>query len=429
MRIKLLWCFVALFCASDVTGRDYLDTFGGRGWSPDGQWLAINPVNQNELFFIPAQTGRSYMLRPLVDLDLDTRGVFSSAPSKKQASSDPVSLAQAVPSPGLGKLEMVEWAPDSRTAAYQVDRKTRAVFSVVEGAVTSRIDATKPLPWNSADDLRLAFELVAGSGDRAARYWLRILRTDGKIVKEVSFGNPREIRQMSLLRFGEAAFLSPNKQFLLYPRLTEKGWQLMQDPITGDAPARALTGPTVDPPVEWKLTKDCRYLAVAEDTYTLTVGELADWAKAEKVPLGNLSVTMNWSPDGRFLACSDKQQLYLLIRDNSEGRLVKDFVMVSDICAPQFWGWRGARLYFGDARTDPTNVFCIDTDKPNLKPQAIVKARNWHSAPREISISPDGKTMVCLVFEFDSEGRSMPQLWKVAVRPDAQWELMYSFRP
>jgi len=109
---------------------------------------------------------------------------------------------------------------------------------------------------------------------------------------------------------------------------------------------------------------------------------------------------MSWSSDGRFLACNDKQVLYLLVRGDNEARLAR----VSDFCATQFWGWRGTKLYFGDGRSDALDVYVVDPEKRNLKPVQVVKARHWHSAPRELSISPDGKTLVCLVFELDSEG-------------------------
>jgi hypothetical protein len=128
------------------------------------------------------------------------------------------------------------------------------------------------------------------------------------------------------------------------------------------------------------------------------------------------------------VACNDKNQLLLLTRGSDKDKGGSDLFMITDSCSPRFWGWRGSRLYFGDSRSDPTNLYYVDAERPGLRPVQIVKARDWQSAPREISVSPDGKRMVCLVVEFDGEGRPLPQLWQIALQPGAQWQLVYSFK-
>ena len=415
-----------LLIATSVHARDYLDSLNGRGWSPDGTWVAFNPVGQNELFFLAPKSGKSYLLKPVGDVNFDTSDMFSAAAATSNRSTEAATVT--VPAPGKSKLEPTEWAPDSRSVAYTIDRKTRGVFVLYTHTVTNRAAITQLLPWQSERDLRVAFELVAGAKDREARYWLRVVRPDGKVVKEVSFDNPKEIQQMGLLRFTEASFLSPNKQSLLYPKFSDKGWQLIYDPVASAEPAHPLTEPCGDSPLEWKLSPDSRYLAVAESTYYLAVGAVDDWPHAEKVPLTNLSMTIAWSADSRYLACNAREQLYLLVRNNEGDRIVADFFLVSDFCSPTFWGWRGTKLFFGDVRSGSTSIYVVDTDRPRAAEQ-IVKPREWTSAPRERTIAPDGSMFLCLMMEQNPEGQLSPQVWKIDLRPGAEWQKIYTFKP
>lgn len=428
MKTTLKWLILAgaLCLGVPAHARDYLDSLNGRGWSPDSKWIAFNPVGQNELFFLAPKSGKSYLLKPVGDVMFDTSNMFSANAAATNRSAEASTVT--VPAPGKSKLEPTEWSPDSESVAYGIDRKTRGIFVLYTQSVTNRVASTELLPWQSERDLRVAFELVAGMKDRGARYWLRVVRPDGKVVKEVSFENPKEIRQMGLLRFTEASFLSPDKQFLLYPKLGEKGWQLLYDPVGSATGPRALTEPYADPPLEWKLSPDSRYLAVAESSYSLAVGAVDDWPHAEKLPLTNLSMTLAWSPDSRYLACNAREQLYLLVRNNNGERVVSDFFLVSDFCSPTFWGWRGTKLFFGDIRSGSTSIYLVDTERPRAAEQ-IVKPREWKSAPRERSISPDGSMFVCLMMEQNSEGQLSPQVWKIDLRPGADWQKIYTFKP
>jgi hypothetical protein len=429
LAAKIVFTLAIGVSSATALANGELDTFSNQAWSPDSTWLAFNPIDRSELFFTSFKAPLHLLLRPMGDISLDLHGIVSPNAPTAEVLRRTGKDARTVPSPGRSKLSLLEWSRDSKAVAYQIDRNTRGIFSVSDASVTQRLSKADALPWWKHDDLRITFELVGATKDRAPGYWIRAVRPDGTVVKQVAFENSREIRQLTVLRFRNVSFLSPNNRFLLYPRFGEKGWQLILDPIQGDSVPRALTDPSSTPPYEWKLTNDARYLAVAESEYTLKVGDIDDWANAQKVPLANLAVTISWSVDGRFLACNDKQLLFLLTRAGDKDGALGDLLMVTDSCSPRFWGWRGTRLYFGDARTDPTNLFYVDAERPGLRPIQIVKARDWQSAPREISVSPDGSRMVCLVIEFDSEGRALPQLWQIALQPGAQWELVYSFKP
>ena len=85
------------------------------------------------------------------------------------------------------------------------------------------------------------------------------------------------------------------------------------------------------------------------------------------------------------------------------------------------------QLIFGDAKTDAPNLCTIDAES-HSQPAQIVQARAWGSAPREISLSPDGNQMACLVSEFDSEGRPELRLWVIELKTGSKWELLYAFR-
>lgn len=101
-------------------------------------------------------------------------------------------------------------------------------------------------------------------------------------------------------------------------------------------------------------------------------------------------------------------------RDGDKPRLI------AENCSPAFWGWRGSRLYFGDRRTDLTNLSRVDTEHLGPPEQVTARARQWETATREVSLSPDGQRLVCLVAEIDYPGRAVWQLWQCAVQTNAE---------
>jgi hypothetical protein len=400
--------------ATACPARDFLDGYNGKGWSPDNHWLAFNPIGENSLFFLSPHDGKSYLLKPVGDAFVDRRNTFSGE-SPARAGRRLATATIIVSSPGQSKLEIVDWSPNVNAVAYSLDRKTRGVFSLLEQAVTSRISASEPLPWESKSDVRVVFETTT------ARCSLRIAQPGGKIVKEVTFEEPKEIRQMSLLRFSDVSFLSPDKQFLLYPRFKDSGWQLFRESVAGDGPPRALTEPAPDPPLEWKLSPDSRSLAVVESPTRLQVGAVDDWAHAQNISLSNLWLTVAWSPDSRYLAGNAKELLYMLAPGTN------DLALVSDFCSPIYWGWRGTRLFFNDVRAHSTSLWGVDVER-SRKPEQIVKPREWQSAPHDRTISPDGTMFVCLMMEQDPEGQLSPQVWKIDLNPNAEWQKLYTFK-
>lgn len=389
-----------------------LDTFPVRGWSPNGDWLAFNWPDQNDLFFISMSTGRSYSLKPVGSDELDVAGVVSPGAPTEQALQRGQWALHVVPSPGQSKLTLVEWSPDSRMAAYLSDRDTVRIFSVEQGAIIGKARRGSAYPWTRVDELR--FDLGLRRDNVCTNcYSIRLLRPDNSTAKEIVFTDPRETRQMSVVRYRQADVLSHNHQFLVYPRATADGWVLMREPVAGaTAPPKPLGPARLHAPYEWRLSADDRWLAVA-DNDALQVGPIDDWSKARSLSLRFLSITLAWSPDGRYIAYNDKQNLHVLGRDSMESRLV------SKSCAARFWGWRGTALLFGDARTDVTNVFAYDPDEAR-EPEQLIKARRWDTAPRLATLSPHGARLACVVTKFDSEGRPVPQLWQY-VLPQGDW--------
>jgi len=420
------WLFLLFVCSSlwwpggVVAAQDRrVDRLGGSSWSPNSEWLAINWPERPDLFIISLKTGRSFTLWPAGDLEPERGQVFASASTA--GSSDLRHTSWIVASPGEDKLTPLEWSSDSVNLTYQVDSKTNAIFSVLDQNVTNRLRATEVPPWSNSNDLRATLQLVVPTKERPERYRMRIEKLDGAVVKEIAFSDARELRLVEAARYHDTSFLSADRKFVLYPRVTSDGWQIVREPLDGSAPPQAVTKPDLREPYQWQLSGDDRYLAVIEGD-ALIVGALDDWAHTKTIPLPHDSVTVSWSPDGRFLGLLDRQSLYVLLRDGDELKLV------TENCAQRFWGWRGSRLFFGDPSTDLTNVSCVDAEH-FAPPTRILKARKWETATRGVWLSPDGTQLACLVAEIDYRGLAVWQLWESAVQTNAQWQLMYELKP
>jgi hypothetical protein len=450
-RLKLVLLAATLWAFMDghALARDYLLGMGLLTWSPDSKWLVVPDPVGNELLLVQVQTGRSYRLKPVGDLELGSESVFTDKPSAEKPQFEQPRESRVIPVFGTGKLRAIEWWPDSAHLVYQSEGKRRAVYSLLEEKTVQRLGPTDPLPWRRADDLQLAYEYRPAVTNQAARYWIRVQKPDGAVVKQVVFEDPREVLQVGVFRYREPSVLSNDKTFLLYPRLAPKGWQLMRDALAADAKALPITEPSANAPYAWALTGDDRWLAVADEN-ALTVGQIEQWNQAHKIPLDKLDVALAWSPDGRFLAYNDKDQLFLLQRGSDAPTRVSNF------CAPRFWGWRGLRLYFGDARTSPANLYYIEPAKPTNAVQ-VVKSKLWETAPRDLSISSDGRILACQVADLDWAGRPISQLWiypllrsaevesaktnldvgfvisqpiaPSTVETNVEWRLLYTFAP
>ena len=420
----------AFWLAIDVAAQgDGTDRLGGSSWSPDGEWLAFNWPERPELFVISPKSGASFLLRPAGDIQLEGGQVFSAQAETGQA--DARRTTRVVAGPGRDKLTLLEWSPDSTRIAYRAGGGTSAVFSVLEGAVTRRIAASDVLPWHKPDELRVIFELISPGPDRPARYSMRVEKLDGASVRQLAFEEAREVRCIATVRYHDTSFLSGNHQFILYPRVTTNGWGILRESLAdGATAAQPVTKPSPHEPYQWQLSSDDRFLALVEGD-ALAVGALDDWGHAKTVSLPHDSVTVRWSPDGRFLAFLDERALYLLAptsrsgqaRDGDRPRLV------TENASQRFWGWRGSRLYFGDPRTDLTNLSCVDADHLAPPTQVTTKAARWGTATREVKLSPDGTQLVCLVVEIDYMGRILWQLWQTAVHTNTEWQLMYELKP
>lgn len=426
------WLILLAF-AMPVFAHDTLDSTRGRGWSPTGTWLAFNPVNQDNLFIVNLGGHRNFLLKPIGQVALDSANVISLGPKKTTTVSPDPSAADTVTlkigSPGRGKLEALEWSPTGEALCYSVDRKTRAVFSVVEQTVTTTYASTNALPWLAPAERRVAFEFERSSTNRPAQYWLRVVHPDNSIVKELVFQDPRVVQRLSLLRTTGSTFLAPDQETLIYPIFASNGWRLVTQPVTGNLEPRPLTEITGGAPYEWHLNPDGKTLAVVEGPMAIRIGPITDWAKAERISFSNLTMSVEWSPDGRYLAASDRQNLYVIEFDTKAGKVAGDLKRVSTACNGQFWGWRGSRLIYNESQGHPADLSVIDFATPDLNPQTVVKAKAWRSAPTIRTIAPDGKTFVCLVMEIDGERRVAHELWKIKIEPDAEWMLVHRWIP
>jgi hypothetical protein len=437
-RSTRLAAWLVLLLAPGATARaDSTDRLGGSSWSPDGRWLAFNWPERPELFVISPKSGASFMLRPAGEIQLEGGQVFSAQAQSGQA--DLRRTTRLVASPGRDKLTFLEWSPDSASVAYQAWAGTNALFSVLEGTVSRRMAASDVLPWRKADELRVIFELINAGPDRPTRYSMRVEKLNGAIVKQIAFEDAREIRCIAAVRYHDTSFLSANRQFILYPRVTTNGWQILRESLAGGASApQPITKPDPHEPYQWQLSSDDRFLALVQGD-TLTIGALDDWGRTKTISLPHDSVTVRWSPDGRFLAFLDGRALYVLApildlesdsrRGSGPARDGDQPKLVTENCSQRFWGWRGSRLYFGDPRTDLTNLSCVDADHLGPPAQVTTRSTRWGSATREVKLSPDGTQLVCLVVEIDYMGRALWQLWQTAVQTNAEWQLLYELKP
>jgi len=400
-----------LASVAGARGNGRLNTFPGGGWSPNGEWIALNIPERKELYIVSAKSGYTFLLMP-VGMKMEMTGVFSSAapttmtnkPAENptSASETPVRPTRQIPSAGTGRLAPLEWAPDSRLLAYTIERERRGVFQLSDDSVHD-VPAAKPLPWAPPHRLDITFDYGHGSETNSERYVVRARRQDGSPGKEVLFETPAEMAQIGVTR-RRAHFASPTGEFFLYPRQTGDGWRLMREPMDKTGVPAPVTMPAANPPYDWRFSADGRYLAVA-DAEWLTYGAMDAWAEAQRVPVKGMLAVAQWSPDARFLAFSDKQSLHVVARESNTPTRVSTF------CSPRFWGWRGTRLYFGDAQTNPSAIYYVEAH--NLtNVQQIVKAGNWQTAPREIGFSPDGRQVACLVANFDGSGRQFWQVWR-----------------
>ena len=419
------WLFLLGICAglfqmaidADAQG-DRTDPLGGARWSPDSEWVALNWPERPELFVISLKTGVSFTLRPAGDLQLDGGHVFTTRGQPGEV--DLRHTTRTVASPGRDTLTLVEWSPDSLHVVYRAGAQTNAMFSLVDESVMKRMASSDMLPWHKANEARVTFELVSATSNHPASYEMRVQRLDGSIVKEVTFDNPRETHLIPLLRYREVSFLSKWGRFVLYPRAVGSNeWQLVRA-----APApRGVTKPSPTEPYQWQLSHDDQLLALVEGD-TLSIGAVGDWEHARAISLPHESMLVRWSPDDKFLALSDGHSLYVKSLGDDPPKLV------TASCPSRFWGWRGTRLYFGDSHADLTDLSYVDTEHFSTAPTRVsARKREWESATREVSLSPDGKRLVCLVPETAYAARTVWQLWSRALETNAEWQLMYELKP
>ena len=330
---------------------------------------------------------------------------------------------RVVASPGRDTLTLVEWSPDSKQVVYQAGMQTNAMFSVLDESVTRRMASSDILPWHKPDELRVTFELVSANSGRPAGYWMRVQKFDGTTVKQVAFDDPREIHLIPAVRYREVSFLAANGRFILSPRVGSNGWQVVRESIVdGDGAPRAVTKPSPTEPYQWQLSHDDRFLALVEGD-TLRIGSVDDWEHARTISLPHESVLVRWSPDDKFLALLDEHALSVMGRDDDRPKVV------TENCSMRFWGWRDTRLYFGEARGDLTDLSYVDTEHFSTAPTRVsARKREWESATREVSLSPDGKRLVCLVPETDYAARTVWQLWSRLLTANAEWQLMYELK-
>ena len=399
--------------SSLAIARDPLDALEGHLWAPNSAWLALTKPNADELLFISTQTKVFFLLKPIGNFDLQTINIFASEHNTNDAPRKISVSGHVVPSYGNSRLTLAEWAPDSKKAIYQIDSQQKALFFVEEALVARRMPATEPAPWRKPDDVQTSLELV-----NFQSYRLHMDKRDGTTAKEVLFTEPREVAQLGLAQLNNATLASANGQFLLYPRYTERGWELIADPVAA-GPSRALSLRGA-PPKDWELSGNDESLAVVT-TNLLLIGTLAAWEQAQSIPLPAIQCDIKWSADGRWLAYWTDGTLYLLPRGSQQP------VLITQECRPRFWGWRGSRLLFFKNQAKWGDVFAVEADQPETIHQ-LARAPHWPPyTPLKISVAPDGQQIIAVVLQFDYAGRPTHQLWHTRLGPESDWKPIYDF--
>lgn len=418
--IWVRWAALTLLCGVTTGyGLDFLDGQKRLVWSPNGRWLVFNWPLRNDLFVVEADSGRAYRLQPVGDYKPEAGIVVAPDASGAAGARGPTRPAIGVPSPGTGKLTWEEWSPDSRYFLYRYGKNQRAIYDTEQHRVTEIVVMSAQAPWTDPAALRVDFENRRATDELPAAMVLRVRRPSGEVLKEIEFTQTAEMSHLNAMRFRPITFLSHRGDFVVYPRLTEDGWCLMRARVSNDDSPTPIGSPGPDPPYEWKLTADDEAMVVVERD-RLVWGRLRDWANASAHRYGGAAISAAWSGSGRYLAWQSKQSLFLCRRDGGEP------VVVSDYCAPRFWGWRGDRLLFGHSRASRANLFEVNPEDGKVR--QILTAHAWQVAPQEISLSPNGERLACLVHQFDGNGVGWWELWVAAVRPDATWELIFAWR-
>lgn len=388
-------------------------------WSPDGRWVVFNWPLRPELFVVEIATGRAYRLQPVGDYRPEAGIVVAPDASGSSDGRGRMRAAIGIPSPGTGKLTWEEWSPDSRFFLFRYGKNQLAIYGVDERRVTELLAPPARPPWVDAAELTVEFESRRATEDVPAAVILRVRRASGEPVKEIAFTQITEMGHINAMRFRPITFLSHRRDFVLFPQRTEAGWHLMRASLTHAEPPSPLGAATAEPPYEWKLSADDEGLVVVERNRVVW-GSVRDWANARTHPYSGAAVTAAWSDSGRYLAWQTKQSLYVCHRDHPAPK------RVSDECAPRFWGWRGERLVFGHSRDSRANLYEVEPETGEVRP--VLKAHPWQAAPQEISLSPRGDRLACLVHQFDGNGVGFWELWVAPVRPDATWELIFTWR-
>lgn len=433
---RYLW-LTGVFGVVAVAGAlDNLDSTQGRGWSTDSRWLAFTPGDSKSMIVVTPYSKKAYSLNPVGETRFETSPTFSSTGGgeKVQTATRRVNTDEStlqIASPGTRRLEQPSWAPGADFLAYLYEPKQRAIFSRLDEAVINTIATTNLLPWEAADGYRmdLSYETAAAGKKTQYRYVLRISRPDQSVARELTFETDAEIRTVGAQYRAGSHFLTPDKRQLVYPKRTGDGWQFFIEDVTGGAPARAISDPLPSAPHEWKLSPDGQALAVIENETTLTVGRLGQWAQAGHVTYSNMTLTVEWSGDGRYLAGLNRRQMWLLEIAAEMRKPVGELTPVYGNCSPQFWGWRGTRLFFNDADSQPGDLLMLDA----AAGRDITPVARWNrpasGAPTLRSISPDGNYYACLFWRINDVGRRCQELWSTKLTPGSTWELVFRSKP
>src|ERR1041385_1329151 len=94
---------------------------------------------------------------------------------------------------------------------------------------------------------------------------MRVEKLDGSVLRQIAFEDPREVRCIGTVRYHDTSFLSANRKFIFYARITSNGWQIVRESLAESMSVpHPLTKPNPSEPNQWQLTSDDRYLALVE---------------------------------------------------------------------------------------------------------------------------------------------------------------------